>query len=396
MIALSFSSMKDMECPFRFNALKIAKTYKEPSTPAMEIGSVFATMIQAYREHCFKIGYPSDLTWWDIAGLDASLEPEIRDGVLSKIEAFKGSEFAVIPVGKANWWKMEWQCAFDADLKYIKDGWYSKDAAFRAVVDFAYRTFGELVIIDDKTGRATPDPLQLQIYAHLLPRAVGMSPDKITCIFNNVATGKHKVMEFAPGLVSHIGDMIKAKIEEVNSWKEFPAKSCKLCRFCRVPGCPVRDGVKEEVALAVKNVEVAKFGGTPALRLPDAITDQAEAEKALLFVEFAEGIIDDVKSLLRGWVEQNGSVTAGDKIADLRENTPWKAGNIERIVRALAAYGIPTAQIWGALSLSESALEKLLKKNKQSERLAMLLNMGERKEYKPRFGIYNQGSADTI
>jgi hypothetical protein len=248
------------------------------------------------------------------------------------------------------------------------------------------------VIIDDKTGRGKPDELQLQIYAHLMPRAVGMSPDKIICIFNNVITGKKKVVEYAPGLVSHIGDVIKDKIREVNSWTEFPAIACWKCKFCSVPGCPLKQDASRSLVLNVQNHEVAKSGGIPSLNVPDSIATRDEAERALQFVCFAEKVVDEVKDLLRGYVETNGSVDSAGKIAELRANEPWKAGNIERIVKTLAAYGVPVNQIWGALSLSESALEKLLKKNKQSERLAVLLSMGERKEYKPRFGIYNHAN----
>ena len=53
------------------------------------------------------------------------------------------------------------------------------------------------------------------------------------------------------------------------------------------------------------------------------------------------------------------------------------------------AYGIPPKVIWDNMSLSESDLSKILKKAGMEERKPMLLSLGERKAYKPRFGIYN-------
>ena len=78
-----------------------------------------------------------------------------------------------------------------------------------------------------------------------------------------------------------------------------------------------------------------------------------------------------------------------DEVAELRPNEPWKAKSVERLVNALVAYKIPKEIIWDNLSLTEADLEKILKKSKMQERLPLLMAMGERKKYSPKFGLYN-------
>jgi len=395
-IALSFSAWKDSECPFRFNALRIAKTYKEPETDAMVVGSAFASIMDRYRRHCFVTKLNSNMNFLDEAAAKSTLEGDRKARLIALIERFKSSEFAIVPVNNATWWESEWKTVFDGQLQYLEhpDAWFDKSAAFRAVVDFCYRVDQELYIIDDKTGRAAPDPFQLKIYAALMPRAIGMSPDRICCIFNNVV-GKKEVIEFCLADLRDVDAMILERHREVNSWTEFPAIPCDTCKWCTVPGCPLRTSAAEALALEVANYQVAAQGGQPTLRIPDELTSPEDAEQALQFVVFAEEVVDRIKDLLRGYVEANGAVSSAGKTAELRANEPWKATSVEKIVRALAAYGVPTAQIWDSLSITESAIEKLLKKNKMQERAAMVLHYGERKAYKPSFGIYNH-QADRI
>lgn len=63
MIALSFSRWKDSQCPYRFNALHIAKTYKEPANELMLTGGEVADILKAYRLHCFEAGLSRDIDY---------------------------------------------------------------------------------------------------------------------------------------------------------------------------------------------------------------------------------------------------------------------------------------------------------------------------------------------
>ena len=390
-VALSFSGWKDSECPFRFNALRIAKTYKEPESDAMLVGSAFANLMDRYRRRCFAIKLNSDMNFLDEAAAQSGIEGDNQTALLDLVDRFKSSEFAILPIGQAIWWETEWKAVFDDKLRYLQGpkAWFDKKAAFRAVVDFIYRAGNDLFIIDDKTGRASPDPFQLKIYAALMPRAIGMNPDRICCIFNNVI-GKKEMVEYCMAELRDVDGLILERLKEVNSWTEFPAVACDQCKWCTVPGCPLRERAADTLIL-----EVRDESKTPTLNIPTEITTKEEAERALQFVVFADDVVDQVKALLRGYVEGNGPVVAAGKVAELKPNEPWKATSVEKIVKTLAAYQIPVAQIWDSLSITEAAIEKLLKKNKAQDKLAMVLHYGERKSYKPRFGITNH-QADRL
>jgi hypothetical protein len=346
--------------------------------------------MEKYLEHCFAASMASDLSWFD----KYAFPEDIAEQCNAMISKFKDRMGFQVPIG-APWYQIEGKAAFNDFLLPLPgdDGWFSKQAAFRAVVDFAY-VYGDcLYIVDWKTGRGEADPFQVALYAHLIPKLI---PDMVTranrinrvsCIFGEIAKGRMSVVgEFdiaADPTPMH--QKIVAKIEEVNAWKEFPAIACDQCKWCRVPGCPVRDG---------KTTALVEHKASPVSQIPKEIFFIQEAEQALLFIQFAGGVVDQVKDLLRDWVEKNGPVAAGGKRAELRANNSWTAGDVERILKVLVAYGVPKSDALGALSLSEAALEKLLKKFKMPNRLPMLLSLGERKTYKPKFGLYNAKEDD--
>jgi hypothetical protein len=389
MIALSYSRLQNAQCPMRFDALYISKTFTEPESEPMRVGSAVHECLEKYLRHCFATSRESDLQWFDTY----QFPEDISEKCQAMIATFRDRLGFQVPIG-ARWHSIEAQAAFNDFLLPLPgpDGWFSKQAAFRTVVDFAYVHGDTMYVVDWKTGRGDPDPFQTEIYAYLVPKLLpdalthANSPHRVTrvaCVFGELAKGRMNVAgeyELRTGASHETHQRIVEWIERVNSWKEFPAVACDKCRWCQVPGCPI----KEQPSAAL-----VEHKDSPVTAIPKEIFFVQDAEKALLFIQFAEGIIDQVKELLRAWVEKNGPVAAGGKRAELRPNDPWKPGDVERILKTLVAYGIPKGDIFAALGLTESALEKILKKHKRSDKLPMLLSMGERKAYKPRFGIYN-------
>jgi hypothetical protein len=386
MIALSHSRMKDMGCPFRFNALHVAKTHKEPRGEAAEIGSHVAEILATYRLYCLQKQISSDISWLANVAADKVPDPDKTAKILGHIDTFTNTNLINVPVNPA-WSRTEAKLAFDKNLKPLPedDGWFDKRAAFRMVADFAYIQDNTLWIVDDKTGQGDTDPFQVRLYAYLLPklRPHNQVPsyERICCVMNELGKRRCDVVgDYAPGEVEDVGQDLLAKLQEVNSWTEYPATVCSQCKWCSVPGCPVRGQV--ETAL----VEVSK---PPVTAIPTEITTRDQAERAMQFVLFAESCADAVKDLLRAWVEANGEVYTMGKVAEMRPNSPWKATDVQKVAKALVAFGVQPEALWKELGLSESALEKLCKKHKLADRLPLLLAMGERKEYKPRFGFYN-------
>lgn len=386
MIPLSWSALKDSECPFRFHALRIAKAYKEPQGAAAEIGSHVAEVLKTYREYCIKKGVPSDIEFLVRAAANKTPDPEKTEKIMGLIERFLNSNLVNIPLTTV-WRKIEAKIAFDANLNPLpeRDGWFAKNVAFRMVSDFAYIHDRTLWIIDDKTGRGDSDKRQVDYYADLLQRIApteGMNGfDRVVCILNQLGMGRVDIVaEYPPGPIAGVREEIMEHLARVNAWTEFPAVACSQCKWCTVPDCPIRN--ETETALIVSDQN-------PVTGIPTSITTRQQAEKAVLFLVFAENITDRVKELLRNYVQEHGAVMAGGKVAEERPNNPWKVKDLERLVKTLLAFGVPSQAIWPELSLSESAIEKLTKKAKIQSRLPVLLAMGERKEYKPRFGLFN-------
>lgn len=389
MIALSFSRWKDADCPFRFNALHIARTYKEPANEPMLIGGEVAEILKEYRLHCFKAGVSRDVDFlWKTFDQKAKTLTN-SERTYELLQKFEQSDFSEIPV-TASCVLIEKRLAFDENLNLIceekeDDAWFSKKAVFRLISDSVWREGDTLQIIDEKTGFGDPDPLQLEIAAYLLPKAIPAIDMAgvfyISGSFNILSTGKRiDCFQKRMDELGEIGDRIRARVKEVNSWTEFPARACGACKYCSVPDCPLQTKAKE---LIVKQQD------SPVLEIPAEIKMQVDARMAIRFVSFAERIIDQIKGMLRDYVEANGPISVDGKIAELRPNEPWKATNLEQILKTLVAYGIPPKVIWDNMSLSESDLSKILKKAGMEERKPMLLSLGERKAYKPRFGIYN-------
>lgn len=389
MYALSFSRWKDANCPFRFKTLHIEKSFKEPANDLMLTGGEVADILKEYRLHCFEAGIGRDLDYlWAIheKRKDQLTDPD-RCGEL--LANFAKSDFAEIPV-TASCVMIERKLAFDEHLHLIPDdkkpddGWFSKKAAFRLISDSVWRVGDTLQIIDEKTGYGEPDPLQLEIAAFLLPRAIPAMDmagvHYVSGSFNILSSGK-RVDIFTKTLpeTAGMGDRIKERLAEINAWTEFPANACGVCKWCSIPTCPLKQEAKE---LIVRQKD------SPVLDIPKEIALLSDAEMAVKFINFAESVVDRVKDMLREFVEKNGPVSAGGMIAELRPNEPWKAGDVAQILSALVVYGVDKKLIFDNIGLSESALEKIVKKAGVVDRLPLLLSMGERKSYKPKFGIF--------
>lgn len=383
-IPLSFSAWKDAECPFRFRVLRIDRSYKEPETEALQVGSEVARLLQDYRNTCIIRGLRNDASFFD-ANKELIPEP-LRERVWKLIKAFIASEFVNVPIGP-KWMHVEGKFAFDSDLKFLgttKDAWLSPRVAFRSVADFCYYdpAAGELVIIDDKTGFGEPDELQLRLYAHLIriawmhyhnSIAQGMQLQKVRCVFNNLATQSKQELEFEPGETNGMREIILERIREVNAMTEWPARVCSMCKWCSVPGCENRESARQALVTAE---------ASPVISIPEKIELPADAEKALLFVSFAEDVVARVKDLLKVWVEEHGPVSHGGKIAQFSDRESWKPVDLARLCKALIAYGATPELVWNNLSLTKSALETVVKKAKLEPKLPFIEAMVEKKSSK--------------
>lgn len=393
MIALSYSGMKDLQCPFRFNALKVSKTYTEPVTDILLLGSAVADCLAEYRRHCIINELPSDLSFfnelskWAPNGLD--------ERFADLIESFKTSEFASIKLDATElhvesqpaleYWKIG-GFAFDANLDFIgsnKSAWLHERTAFRLKSDFCYVADNTLHIIDDKTGYGDGDEQQLAIYALLIHSALQLDDStKIVGTFNNIAKRTTNQYEFSVQDLYPLRETILNAIRDVNTRTEWPAIACDRCGFCTVPGCTIR--VDVETALTNREAQPR----APVLSIPSSIECVQDAEKALLFVLFCDGIKDRVKELLRDWVDGHGPVSIAGKVAGYTERETVKAKDLAQLCSALVQFGAPKELVWNNLSLTKDALAKIVKRAKLEAKQAWIDAYLERSTSRS-FGIQN-------
>jgi hypothetical protein len=391
MIPLSYSSMKLAECPFAFNAEKIAKTHVPIAGTAAENGKAVHEALAAYLLHCRDNNVQSDLDCLaNIAQNDVNIKnaPD-SDRCSELLSTFGNSEFVNIPSGADH---IQIESKFELDLSgallaETEEKWpFVSGCAFRGVKDYSYLLDDAAYVIDWKTGWDSIDQIQLQLYAWSMFESVAKNGladriQRVVTVIYNLATKRKQVQEYTASDLVDFWGQIRAKIEEVNSWTEFPAIACGHCRWCTVPACPVRLTVNTSLVTSPKS---------PVMTIPDKeLTSSLQAEDAVRFLVFLEVVQKQVNDLLRAYVEANGPIATMGKVAELRPNEPWKVKNLKTLVSTLGAYGIPPEQIWDALSISESAVERLMKRNRMMERLPMVLALGERKQYAPRFGIFN-------
>lgn len=378
-IALSFSRMKSIPCPHAFNAKYIAKTHQEQETEPMLVGREFANVVRDYRKHCYRAGLSSDLGFFGQVKLEYP-----RTGEL--IQWFSKSEFAVVPLD-ATQVMIERQMAYNQHMQLIapqngqteRDAWFSKDAAFRLIPDFAYRIGDTLHIIDDKTGRGENDELQLRIMAAMIYRAIpAMDASglmRVRARFNCVALQESPpALEFGLGEdIAGVVDSIKEKIALVNSWTEFPAVRCELCGNCTVPDCPIRAQAEHAIVEAARK-------DLPALKMPTEITSKEDAELSLLFRLFLVDIEKRIDKLQRDWVKDHGPIEAGGKVLGFDTTTSWKPVNLEQLMQVMMSYGVTRQQILNNISFTKTAIEKTMKQAKKQDRVQMLMPLIEVKE----------------
>lgn len=360
MITLSFSGLKNLECPFRFKATQVDRTHKEPPTPEMELG-------KAVHEHIEAI----------LKGIDSPSPPSTIDPDLFRelMATWRASEFFG---DRRKNETVEHKLAINSDLDHVE--FADPNAVFRGVIDYAYLDENRTqVIVDWKTGYWEVDPKQMQYYAAMMSAGLEV-PFQVETVVYNIANNKITRRTYDQDECRQtLLDLLELS-RRVNAMTEWPAVPCKLCDRCTVPGCPAR----EQIALALVAADQS-----PALRrVPTEITTQQEAEKALSFVLFAESIVGQVKDLLRGYVTDNGPIYAAGKVAQLQSRETWKPKDLATLVKALAAYGAPKETIWENLSLTQAALNKIVKKANLAKRLPFLLSMIEVKESKT-FSITN-------
>jgi len=394
--------MGDMQCPFRFNAIYLEKTHREPATEPMHIGGEVAEFLKDYRQHCYETGAEQDTTYfWGLFDKWKNTKRWTNvDTACQCLKNFLKSEFCFTPVrGKESWCWIEQKLTFDNRLTPIRGdrAWFDPGAAFRAIGDFVYRSGNMLTIVDEKTGWARPDPQQLEILAALIPRSVPAMDMKgifhIEAAFNVLSGFKPETIRI-PVMPVHEASTglkaISAAMEEVNTWPEkykdtgYPAQTCKQCANCTIPTCPIRKDVMESLSV---------IPNAPVFQVPASLETSEEAQKAVTFVTFIGQLEKQLKDLLKVYVERTGRpVVSGGMEAGYSEVESFEIEDMAAFIDLLVAWKVSPKFITDALGMSKTDFLKLVKRGGLEPRLPVILDQYVKTKVSRRFGI---GKAKT-
>lgn len=209
--AFSYSRLNNYEqCPKKFYALAIAKTFKEEETEAMNYGKAVHKSLELRVANNTPL--PSHL---------AHLEP-----IVAPLAAAPGKKLA------------EFQMAITPSM--APTSWFGKDVYCRAIADLVVDVGPRAALFDYKTGKKADDFLQLKLTASLYfqhaPRV-----EKITCAF---VWTKDKSITKTSIDREDIGDLWAGLMPRIDRYQEafrnmdFPPRPGRHCRWCPVKSCP--------------------------------------------------------------------------------------------------------------------------------------------------------------
>lgn len=209
--AFSYSRLGNFEqCPKKFYATSIAKTFKEPETEQMNYGKAVhkALELRVARE----TPLPSHLAY---------LEP-----VVAPLAASPGTK------------KAEFQMAINASLE--PTGWFDKDVYCRAIADLVVDRGTKAALFDYKTGKKADDFTQLKLTGSLYFQHAP-EVETITCAFvwtkdksvTRCVIKREEMADLWSGLSPRIERYQKAFRDH-----DFPPRPGRHCKWCPVKSCP--------------------------------------------------------------------------------------------------------------------------------------------------------------
>jgi CRISPR/Cas system-associated exonuclease Cas4 (RecB family) len=349
MSAYSYSRLRTYaDCPAALK-LQLDKAPSERPAP-MIIGGLAHEAIENYIRRCHRQKTPSDAALIDeivpsLSGI-GPYESDVR-GLLDRFAA-TFQVFLSEP-------DLETKRAFTRSWKPTT--WFGKGVRFRAVMDLieVTDTGDEVVITDWKTGWKIPprseleEDLQLRIYAYiaslLYPKA-----EQFTCRLWYVRPAFAYEFELFREDLGDVREDLErrmAAIDAEQKWTATPGDHCQGCLYRRSCDHYRRAGLGE---------------------IPD---NTAELAAEYFLVKARQ---KDLESALKARVEAEGPLEqSGGKVLGFQAQEQVKIVETKAAVKELDRLGVPGPAIWDSLSLSKTAVEKLLRKAEQREHIPAFL-----------------------
>ncbi len=357
MRAYSYSQMRQFaDCRLAWKLAKIDKVPEEKSLP-MLVGGACHSAIEAYSEACWRSRLPSDAAIIPeiVAGIRGDdkkpVSAEIRTEVVALMEKFAGS-FAVI----GSELQFEGQMAFTPDWSPAE--WFGKDVRFRAIADLMdFDRAGEKVSVTDfKTGwkidpsSEVEDNLQLRIYALAAALKAPWASEFRVRLWHVRFAYEQGPFVIHRDEIDGIRAEVEERMAEMDAETEFaasPGEHCQRCGFRR--SCPAykASGRTEEI--------------------PE---DSRELAAAFAFAKARVKVLEEA---VKARVSVAPIELGNGKVLTFVGEQKTEVVQLEPLVRALLNVGVTKGDVWSEMSLSKTAVEKLLRKVGRKEMAADLL-----------------------
>lgn len=357
MPAYSYSRLQLFDrCPFAWKCRYVDEV-PEIKSESLITGSDLHEFLASYINHCIKEGVQTDLEYLDRYAFPdrGTLNRDIQAIAHTVKDTFTVPREAL--TGPA---MVEKKLAFNRFWNPVE--WDDPQAFFRGIIDLFHIEGALGVVTDHKSNRQimskkdVEGDLQLMIYAYLvflLHPEIDEALPRLNFLRYGCAMVSGAVLTRAD--VSHVPDLIARKAAIIEAEKDFPPKQNSFCEWCGYRShCPLM-----EKALTVREFHV------------DTVADATRAAQA---VQMAELAIKDLKERLKGWVESHGAIRVDDRELGFVKQVK-RQFEAEEVVNKLLSYGVSRDEVWNELSLTQTAIKRLLKGLENKERLSDIMAM---------------------
>ena len=306
------------------------------SSPAAEAGTISHDFFAKYATHCNDIGRATDLEWG-------------RDSLRLLLNTLAGKD--ILPdVGTI--------CNTFLDSHTFGDGGHAEVELtrdnFGGRIDYYCCSGNTIIVTDYKTGFRVPARSEAEAgtqgldYLWLLAESYP-DAEMFSMTFDYVRYGRLFHFERTRAEVEAHGAALLLECEAISKCKDFPARPGSWCDFCDfILDCPVFRAAIDSPA------------SQPGIDFPLATPEQAvQAMKEYAMLKHGAAMLE---KRLKNWVDANGFVESGDQLLGYKPSTKVSWPDTEALVKSLMDSGIDRTAIWGALSLSNTAVKKLTKK----------------------------------
>jgi len=302
----SYSKLKAyIDCPQKFDLCYIQGIKIKPDNIAIQIGSCFHAFMNSYTKQILNTGdKASDGIWAIISGDNKQPYEESIKKEAQKLWRWYEKEFLAVLALDAKLIPEEEICI---DSNYNRVDWWDKNGFMRAKIDRIDSTFGNIKIIDYKTGWTKDnDVFQGQIYAWLLSKiskVMDIFAITMTVCFMNVRHREADEYSVTQDDLKEINAKIFSIVSAIENDTEFKSRTGDHCSHCDyLQHCKSSRGALETI-----------HSDFPIMNPENAV-------RIAKLIPLAEAKIKELKGKIKEWAIMHGPIDIGSGSWTISQN----------------------------------------------------------------------------